>query len=205
MDIPKKGVIGFHPAELPKNRGRHPIIWALALGLESTASTFFKMDEGADSGEIVSQKLINISISDNAEDLYEKVATVSLKQIETFLPLLISDKVKLKKQDHKKTNYWRKRGKKDGLIDFRMGSRAIYNLVRALTAPYVGAHVLFENKEFKVWHVEEVFNVRNNIEPGKIIEINKQSSEIIVKCYDNAIKLVEHEIFEGVKVGQYFE
>ena len=40
LNIPSKGIIGNHPAELPYNRGRHPIIWALALGLESTASTF---------------------------------------------------------------------------------------------------------------------------------------------------------------------
>lgn len=41
LSIPRLGSIGFHPAALPHNRGRHPIIWALALGLEKTASTFF--------------------------------------------------------------------------------------------------------------------------------------------------------------------
>lgn len=67
------GVIGFHPAALPNNRGRHPIIWALALGLNETASTFFKMDEGADTGDIVSQVKIPICESDYAADLYENI------------------------------------------------------------------------------------------------------------------------------------
>ena len=49
-------VIGFHLAAMPANRGRHPIIWALVLGLQETASTFFFMDEGADSGDIISQE-----------------------------------------------------------------------------------------------------------------------------------------------------
>ena len=40
LSLPPLGVIGFHPACLPANRGRHPIIWALVLGLEQTASTF---------------------------------------------------------------------------------------------------------------------------------------------------------------------
>jgi methionyl-tRNA formyltransferase len=44
------GVIGFHPAALPANRGRHPLIWALGLGLDETATTFFFMDKGADRG-----------------------------------------------------------------------------------------------------------------------------------------------------------
>ena len=55
LSIPKLGVIGFHPAALPANRGRHPLVWPLALGLNETASTFFFMDEGADSGDILSQ------------------------------------------------------------------------------------------------------------------------------------------------------
>ena len=30
------GVVGFHPALLPNNRGRHPLIWAKALGLDKS-------------------------------------------------------------------------------------------------------------------------------------------------------------------------
>ena len=73
LEITPMGVIGFHPAALPNNRGRHPIIWALALGLNETASTFFKMDEGADTGDIVSQVKIPICESDYAADLYENI------------------------------------------------------------------------------------------------------------------------------------
>ena len=43
--LPKIATIGFHPSELPKNRGRHPIIWSLALGLKKTASTFFLINQ----------------------------------------------------------------------------------------------------------------------------------------------------------------
>lgn len=58
LEIPSNGFVGYHPALLPRNRGRHPIIWALTLGLEITGSTLFIMDEGADSGDIVSQERI---------------------------------------------------------------------------------------------------------------------------------------------------
>ena len=78
------GVLGYHPAELPKNRGRHPIIWALVLGLKRTASTFFFMDEGADTGDILSQYKINISKNDNAETLYNRIIEVAMKQVDEF-------------------------------------------------------------------------------------------------------------------------
>ena len=51
LNIASLGVIGFHPALLPANRGRHPLIWSLILGLKETGSSFFFMDEGADSGD----------------------------------------------------------------------------------------------------------------------------------------------------------
>jgi len=56
LSLPPNGVLGYHPAKLPQNRGRHPLIWSLVLGLEESASTFYFMDEGADSGDILSQK-----------------------------------------------------------------------------------------------------------------------------------------------------
>ena len=41
LEITPMGVIGFHPAALPNNRGRHPIIWALALGLNENSFDLF--------------------------------------------------------------------------------------------------------------------------------------------------------------------
>ncbi len=34
LELTSLGVVGFHPAALPANRGRHPLIWALVLGLK---------------------------------------------------------------------------------------------------------------------------------------------------------------------------
>jgi methionyl-tRNA formyltransferase len=201
LNLAPMGIIGYHPATLPQNRGRHPIIWALALGLDSTASTFFFMDNGADSGDILSQKSINISYSDNAQTLYKKLTSLALIQIEEFIPRLQSNNYKRVPQEHTKANIWRKRGKKDGLIDFRMSSKAIYNLVRALSKPYVGAHIEYKGDDIIIWRVEELEYKLDNIEPGQILESNKDN--IIVKCYDGAIKIIEHEFTNLPYKGEY--
>ncbi|MCP4118190.1 MAG: methionyl-tRNA formyltransferase [Desulfobacteraceae bacterium] len=200
LDLPPMGIIGYHPAELPANRGRHPLIWALFLGLKRSASTFFFMDEGADDGDILSQVKFEISYNDDAASLYHKVTELALKQIEDFLP-------ELKKGTYKKepqpllSNVWRKRGIKDGVIDFRMNSYAIYNLVRALTKPYIGAHLDFDKKSIKIWKVEEVNFEQPNIEPGKVLDVD--NNNILVKCYDGAIRILEHEFDILPKVGDY--
>ncbi|MEN6318282.1 MAG: formyltransferase family protein [Syntrophaceae bacterium] len=205
LEIPRLGVIGYHPAALPKNRGRHPIIWALALGLTETASTFFFMDEGADSGDILSQELLPININDDAASLYAKCLASALRQIGKFSYQLAAGSYQRITQDHEKANVWRRRTKEDGKIDWRMSSTAIYNLVRALTKPYVGAHFFFEDREFKVWKAEIVdasFPDSQHLEPGKVLCID--SGNIVVKCGNGALKLTEHEMNAAIlRKGQY--
>ena len=201
LNLPKMGVVGYHPALLPKNRGRHPIIWALVLGLNDSGSTFFFMTEGADDGDILSQEKVKILYEDNAKSLYDKVSNVALRQIEDFLPKLQNNSFKTIKQNNDLANVWRKRGKVDGKIDFRMTSRAIYNLVRSLTKPYIGAHVEYNGQDISIWRVEEVEFDQNNIEFGKVLENDGKS--IVVKTYDKAIKIIDHGFKELPKVGEY--
>ncbi|MDF2447542.1 MAG: methionyl-tRNA formyltransferase [Bacteroidota bacterium] len=197
------GVVGYHPALLPLNRGRHPIIWALVLGLKETGSTFFFMDKGADSGPILNQKKIEIDDKDDARNLYEKIVSSSLLQIEEFLPALQNNTYTVSQQDQTKANYWRKRGKSDGVIDWRMSSKAIYNLVRALTKPYVGAHTEFDSKEIKIWKVEMINENPVNSEPGKILSIDDNS--IYVKSADGIIRIVDHEFEILPKINTYLK
>jgi bifunctional polymyxin resistance protein arnA len=201
LNLPKMGIVGYHPALLPKNRGRHPIIWALALGLKASGSTFFFMADGVDDGDILSQEEVEIFYEDDARSLYDKVLATALKQIEYFLPKLQNNSFQSFKQNNSLANAWRKRGKLDGKIDFRMTSGAIYNLVRALTRPYVGAHVEYNGKDVSVWKVKEVDFNRENIEHGKVLENDGRT--IIVKTYDKAIKIIEHDFVELPKIGEY--
>ena len=201
LHLAPMGIIGYHPAALPQNRGRHPLIWALALGLKKSASTFFFMEEGADDGDILSQIDFEILDTDDANALYNKVIYIAISQIEDFVPSLQNGSFTRTQQEHSKANIWRKRGKKDGEIDFRMTSKAIYNLVRALSKPYVGAHLVYDNQDIIIWKVEIVEFNSNNIESGKIIE--SDNNMIVVKTYDGAVKIVEHEFKVLPKIGEY--
>ena len=201
LSIPKFGVIGYHPTKLPYNRGRHPIIWSLVLGLKETASTFFRMDVGADSGDIISQVNVKITQKDNASSLYQKLISVSKNQVKIFSINLIRNQVKWIKQSDLKTNYWRKRSKSDGKINFNSNSITIFNLVRALTKPYVGAHVLYKENEIKVWNCRLGPKKDINLESGKILKI--ENKKILVKTADASIWLVDHNFNLLPKINSY--
>ena len=199
--VPKLGVIGFHPAALPANRGRHPIIWALVLGLQKTASTFFFMDDGFDSGDILSQEEILIVKDDDARTLYNKITRIALNQISDFMPKLAKKTFLRVKQNQENANSWRKRNKFDGRIDWRMSAESIFNLVRGLTFPYPGAYFLLGDKEFRVWKASVISNQDLNIEPGKVLI--KTGEVIVVKCGSDAISLLHTDPLLNIGIGEY--
>jgi methionyl-tRNA formyltransferase len=199
LSLTKLGVVGFHPALLPNNKGRHPLIWSKVLGLTKTGSTYFFMDEGADTGDILEQQSFEISYDDDINDIYNNMTTVALKQIEIFYPKLVKGTYnKIRQIDE--GNTWRKRNKLDGLIDFRMSTTSIVNLIRALTKPFPGAHCEINGNEYKIWKCEPGSLTPNYLEPGKILAISNNIVEI--KTGDGSIRLTEHELPNLTK-GEY--
>jgi methionyl-tRNA formyltransferase len=200
LNIAPMGVVGYHPAKLPQNRGRHPIVWALVLGLKKTASTFFFVDKRVDTGDILDEAEVDIPYEDDAATLYNKITSTALAQMDSFLPKLQSNKFKRTPQDHNQAGYWRKRGIGDGEIDFRMNSRVIYNLVRGLTRPYVGSHVLYRSEKIKVWKAEETDSDFKNYKPGRVL--NLENNNITIDCCDKAVIFTDHEFNKLPKIGE---
>lgn len=185
------GVVGYHPAALPANRGRHPLIWALALGLNKTASSFFVMDEDADSGDILSQVEVDITTDEDAGSLYQKITNVAKRQLAELVPALAQGRIHRRTQNAEQANSWRKRSADDGLIDWRMPARGISNLVRSLARPYPGAEIMTKSGPIKVWKVDVVSDVPVNLEPGKVIFY--LHGRPVIRCGEQAICLVETE------------
>ena len=81
LSIPSIGIIGSHPTQLPKYRGRAPIPWSILKGLKQSALTFFYMDDGIDDGDILDQQEFQISETDDATSVYSKMTLLGEKMI----------------------------------------------------------------------------------------------------------------------------
>ena len=191
LDLPRMGIIGFHPTILPENRGRHPITWALINGQDKTGATFFFMDEKVDSGDIIAQQSIAVDFEDDASTLMKKVNDVSRKLIHDFMPKLINKTIERIPQDNSKATYLRKRTKKDGYIDWKRSAVEIYNLVRGLTRPYCGASAFYNNKEIIIWKCRILPDIFNDA-PATIIDFSKDT--ITVQTKGGALELLDAEI-----------
>ena len=201
LGVAPRGVVGYHPAALPANRGRHPLIWALVLGLRETASSFFFMEAAADSGALIDQQHLVIHEDEDAASLYDKVLEAIKMQVERIVDQLNAGKLAVLPQDPAGANHWRKRSAADGRIDWRMPAKGVHQLVRALAKPYPGADFFFAGDAVKVWKCAVVANAASNLEPGKVLAVDGR--HVTVKCGIDAICLLEHELPTLPREGDY--
>ena len=135
LEIPKFGVIGTHPSPIPINRGRHPLHWMIALKIKRSEISFFLMDEGIDTGNILYQKSFNLGNNMNsANQNLNKAAKSGLKNLLKILdenPNFIGQK-----QSKLYANTLRKRNEHDITIDPRMSSDIILRIVSSFCKPY---------------------------------------------------------------------
>ena len=203
LKIPQIGVIGSHPTELPKYRGRAPIPWTILKDLKKSAETFFWIEEGTDTGDILDQEIFLINIDEDAKSLYDKIIELGKKMILKNLKLINQGKIIRKKQDSTKfIEYWNKRNVEDGKINWTCLSSDIYKLIRATTEPYPGAFTFFQNGKVKIWKAS--LNNQVSSEPGKILQINDLG--VFVGTGDNMIILqdISFEDSIQIKANEFF-
>ena len=177
INIPNLGVIGSHPTELPKFRGRAPIPWTIIKNLQESALTFFYIDEGIDYGDVLDQQKFKISETDDATSLYQTIIQIGKNTIIKNLTLIQEGKSKRITQDSSKfIENWTKRTPDDGKINWKDSTKKIHTLIRATTHPYPGAFTLFNGKKLKIFKAE--FSNKKILEPGKIIQIKNDGVDI---------------------------
>ena len=195
-------------ALLPANRGRHPLIWSLVKGEKKGGLTFFYLDEGVDSGDILWQESFPISLSDNARSLYDKMKILASRAIKDFLPKLAKGTAPRIPQDHTAANYLRKRTEKDGEISWNASGMHTYNLIRALSRPYVGAHTYFDNLKTIMWQAE----LPNSSAPHDAICLDhgtvfaNDEKGLSIRTADGFLQVIEYEIQQDrhIPIGTKF-
>lgn len=131
LDIPGFKCINVHTSLLPHLRGPSPIQNSLILGQESTGVTIMLMDEGIDTGDILSQIEVKIDKDDTTESLSKKLSQQGATLLLDTIPLWISKKLTPSKQDSSKATLCQLIEKSDGKIFWNATAQEIYNKYRA--------------------------------------------------------------------------
>ncbi|MBP1886771.1 methionyl-tRNA formyltransferase [Sinorhizobium mexicanum] len=149
-DIAAKGTVGFHPAALPRLRGRAVIPWTILRQEDTTGSTLFWLDDGVDSGPIVLQRLFAVAPDETARSLYAKHTANLAEMVVQAVRLVEAGDAPRAEQDHGQASYCAKRTAEDGLIDWRSPAAAVLRLIRAVGEPYPGAFTFLNGEKVRI-------------------------------------------------------
>lgn len=179
INYPKFNCINLHASLLPKYRGAAPINWALIRGETETGLTVMLMDKGLDTGDILLQEKISISLEDNAMTLHDKMAVLGPHKILETLDGLETGKIIPIKQEHDSATYAPKLNKKNGLINWGNSAINIFHLIRG-TYKWPGAYTFLRNKRLKI--LKALLTEKKNTEkPALILGVGKKGIEVSTK------------------------
>lgn len=195
------GAYVFHDALLPEYRGFSPTVWALINGEDHTGVTLFRISERIDAGEIVDQRRVPIGPDDTIAEVADRVTAAYLQLLERNVAELLAGTASSRPQDERLATYTCKRTPADDRIDWTAPSKRIYDLVRAVTAPYPGAHTRLGERKLRVWSAAVTANTPNYVGriAGQVCEVTPNG--VIVLTGDGALTLKEVQWDDGPRAA----
>ena len=177
LKIPKFGCINGHASLLPRWRGAAPIQRAIEAGDEKTGSCIMIMEKGMDTGPVILSRSINISQSDSAQIIHDKLSNVTAEILIDAIKGYTIGNIDPVLQKEIGIKYANKIDKAEAEIHWEEGSKEIYNKIRAFD-PFPGTFTFLNNNIIKIVS-SRLGNNTHESEPGTIIEVEKK---IIVAC-----------------------
>ena len=202
--------IGYHPAPLPRMRGRAAIPWTILKQEPISAGTLFWLDEGVDSGRILDQEFFHVAEDETAASLYAKHMDALATMLDRSLEALAAGRERRDVQDESHATWAARRCREDGRIDWSCDADEIDRLVRAVGRPYPGAFTDLEDDPLVIWSSAPSSGGRRHAAlPGQIVELADDGSRMLVACgggtalevteweYDGAARLRLHTRLGG--------
>ncbi len=174
--------INLHASLLPKYRGASPIQSAILNGDKYTGVTSMLMDEGLDTGDILTWDYTEVG-NKTSIDLFDELADIASNQI--IYTLKNFNKIKPLKQNSLLATYSPKIKKEDGYVDFE--SALIMDRKYRAFKPWPGIFC----EKFKINEMELIDSNSIN-KKGEIIDILDDG--VVVGCNKGKIKLKKIQV-----------
>lgn len=173
LDMPPFGCLNVHGSLLPAYRGAAPIQWAVLNGEKESGVTIMRMDEGLDTGDMISKKVVTLEKDETSGSLFDKLSIEGAKLLVETLPSVFDKTAVYEKQpEESPTAYAGMIQKSMGEIDWKKSAGEIERLVRGMS-PWPSAYTRLDGKTLKIWkaHIEKP---ELTGETGKIVRMDNK-------------------------------
>lgn len=166
------GCLNVHASLLPAYRGAAPIQWAVLNGDRESGVTIMRMDEGLDTGDMISKVIVPLDEKETSDSLFDKLADAGARLLTETLPSVADGTAVYEKQPEESTTAYAGMIKKQmGLIDWNRSAVEIERWVRGMNS-WPSAYTKLDGKTLKIWtsHVEDQ---EQTGQIGKILRADK--------------------------------
>lgn len=190
LDMPRLGCINVHGSILPKYRGAAPINWCLYHGETQTGITTMLMDAGMDTGAMLLKATIPIELSDNAQDLADKLATLGADLLIETLIKWERQEITPIPQDDGEATYAPLLQKSDYVLDWHKSAIALHNQVRGF---FPNCTTIFRGQLLKILATVPLNTIYSMQLPGTVVDIVKGRGAAI-QTGDGILLLIEVQL-----------
>jgi methionyl-tRNA formyltransferase len=186
-NMPRFGTFNLHASLLPQYRGAAPINWAIINGEKETGATTFFLTHEIDTGKVIQQHKIDISSTENAGEVHDKLMVIGAILVKKTVDLLIDgniDAIDQSKfiQSGVELKSAPKIFKETCQIDFNWDVETVYNFVRGLSPfPTAWAEVILPNQTtkqiLKIFETEKEF-AKHDFALGTLVTDGKKYAKI---------------------------
>ena len=153
-----------------------------------------QMNEGVDTGDMLSHVVVPIAPKETAESLFDKLAKAGAELIVETLPKLEAGEIIPVPQDESQSSHVKMMNKSLGKIDWNQDAVVIERLVRGLNS-WPSAYTYYQGKSVKLWDCDVVEAAAKAV-PGTIIAVAKDSFDVATG--NGALRVLELQL-EGKK------
>jgi methionyl-tRNA formyltransferase len=176
LDAPRLGCINIHGSILPRWRGAAPIQRAILAGDTRTGACIMCMDEGLDTGPVLSTATASIGEHENAASLHDRLALLGAQALVETLPKFASGELKAQPQAIEGVTYAAKIRKEEALIDWTRTANEIDALIRAFN-PWPIAETRLNGQQLRVWEATPIMQTTQAI-PGTVMRADASGIEV---------------------------
>lgn len=139
LDLPRYGCLNLHASLLPRHRGAAPIQAAILAGDPTTGITVMYMDEGLDTGDILSRASLPIGPDETAGELHDRLGLLAGEIIVGALDAIATGSAPRTPQQEGDATYSPKLSREDARIEWSKPADLLAREVRAFH-PWPGSH-----------------------------------------------------------------
>ncbi len=197
--MPRLGTFNLHASLLPKYRGAAPINWAVINGDKETGVTTFFLKHEIDTGDIIQQRKISISRTDNVGTVHDRLMNLGAGMVIETVDAIIAGTVSPIPQDSllaadEQPTPAPKIFKDTCRISWTATAEKVYNLIRGLS-PYPAAWTVLTDArgtdhQVKIFATAEPHPAHDCV-PGRVVADGKT---LTIDCADGRLQVLQLQL-----------